>query len=74
MVGTSSLLMSQKQTSLEWGDIQKAVIDEKKKVVSLSSDRRLLVRLYCNPNVYSEAIGYVERMTPHLEPKYIARA
>jgi hypothetical protein len=74
MVGTSSFSLSQKQTSLVWGDIQKAVIDERKKVVSLSSEKRLLVRLYCNPNVYTEAVGYIERMLPHLEPKYIAPA
>ena len=74
LIGTSSFSMSQKQTSLQWADIQKAVIDERKKIISLSSDRRLLVRLYCNPNAYPEAVGYIERMLPHLESKYIARA
>lgn len=71
LVGTSSFLMSQKQTSFEWSDIQKAVMDERKKIVSLSSERRLLVRLYCNPNVYPEAVEFVERKLPHLEAKYI---
>ena len=69
LMGTSVLAMSREQTFVEWAVIQKAVMDDKKKVISLSSGRRMLVRLFCNPETYVESIKMVEAMLPDAELK-----
>jgi hypothetical protein len=71
LMGTSALAMSREQTFVEWSSIQKAVLDERKKVINLSTGKKMLVRLYCSPEVYPEAVMYVEKMLPDVEPKYI---
>ncbi len=71
LMGPSMLAMSREQSSIDWSDIQKSVMDDKKRVLSLSSGVRLLVRLYCTPETYNDAVGYVERMLPDAEMKHI---
>lgn len=71
LMGSSMLAMSREQTFVEWKDIQKAVFDGKKHVISLSSGRRMLVRLFCTPEAYADAMGYVLNMLPDAETKHI---
>lgn len=69
LMGTSILAMSEEQTFVEWSDIQNVVMDDRKRVVSLSSGVRLLVRLYCTPGTYDDAVKMVEDMLPDAELK-----
>ena len=71
LVGSSTQAISREKTFTEWTEIQKTVMDSRKKIISLSSERRLLVRLFCTSKVYDEAVNYVERMLPEVDPKYI---
>lgn len=71
LMGTSMLAMSREQSFVEWSSIQKAVMDDRKKVISLSSSLRLLSRLYCNSETYMETVEFVEKMIPEVEMKHI---
>lgn len=71
LMGSSVLAMSREQSSIGWSDIQKGVMDDRRKVISLSSGVRLLVRLYCIPETYNKAVGYVENMLPDADLKHI---
>lgn len=71
LMGSSMLAMSREQTSINWSDIQKGVMDDKRRVISLSSSVRLLVRMYCTPETYKDAVSYVENMLPDADLKHI---
>ena len=70
-VGSSFIAMSRESTFTPWGDIRKAVFDGKKRVISLSSARRLLLRVYCTPQNYDNVAEAVEEMLPDAELKRI---
>ncbi len=69
LISTSMLSMYREQTFVDWSDIRKVVMDERKKVISLSSERRLLVRLFCTPETYKDAVKMVETMLPDTDLK-----
>lgn len=69
--GASLIAMSRESTFVPWTDIKKAVLDGRKRVISLSSSRRLLLRVYCPPDNYEEVAGTVEEMLPDVEIKLI---
>lgn len=69
LMGTSILAMSREQTFVDWSDIRKVAMDERKKVISLSSGRRMLVRLFCTPETYEDAVKMVETMLPDADLK-----
>ncbi len=69
LMGTSMLAMSREQTFVEWSSIQKAVMDDRKRVISLSSGVRMLARLFCTPETYDDAVKMVEAMLPDVEMK-----
>lgn len=71
LTGTSMLAMSREQSFVEWSSIEKAVMDEKKRVISLSSGVRMLVRLYCTSETYHDVVAMVDRMLPEVESKHI---
>ncbi len=71
LMSSSMMAMSKESTFVEWKYIQKAVMDRRKKVISLSSGRRMLVRLFCEPENYDDALAYVEEMLLEVEPSYL---
>ena len=70
-VSSSLIVMSRESTFTPWGDIRKAVFDGKKRVISLSSARRLLLMVYCTPQNYDNVAEAVEEMLPDAELKRI---
>lgn len=71
LMGSSMMAMSRESTFTEWKDIETAVMDDRKKVISLSSGRRMLVRLFCTPETYPEAVQIVEKTLLDAELKHI---
>ena len=70
-VSSSLIVMSRESTFVPWGDIKKAVFDGKKRVISLSSAKRLLLMVYCTPQNYDNVAEAVEDMLPDAEIKRI---
>ncbi len=70
-MGASLIAMSRESTLVPWGDIKKAVFDGKKGVISVSSARRLLLRVYCTPENYDNIAETVDEMLPDAELKRI---
>jgi hypothetical protein len=70
-VGSSFIAMSRENTFIPWGAIKKAVFDGKKRVISLSSARRLLLRVYCTPQNYDNVAETIDDMLPDAELKRI---
>lgn len=70
-MGASLIAMSRESTFVPWNGIKKAVLDGRKRVISLSSSRRLLLRMYCTPENYADVAGTVEEMLPDVEFKLI---
>ena len=68
---SSMMSMSRESTFVPWTDIEKAVMDDRKKVISLSSGRRMLVRLFCTPETYDQSVEMVERILFEAELKHI---
>lgn len=71
LMGSSLMAMSRESTFVEWKDIEKVVMDDRKKVISLSSGRKLIVRLYCTPETYPKSVETVERILFESELKHI---
>ena len=70
-VGSSLIAMSRESAFVPWGDVRKAVFDGKKRVINVSSARRLLLRVYCTPENYDNVIGAFEELLPDAELKRI---
>ena len=70
-LGSSLIAMSRGSTFVPWNNIKKAVFDGKKRVISVSSTRRLLMRVYCTPENYDDVAEAVEGMLPDAELKRI---
>jgi len=70
-VGSSLIAMSRESAFVPWGDVMKAVFDGKKRVISVSSARRLLLRVYCTPENYNNVAGAIEEILPDAELKRI---
>ena len=70
-MGASLIAMSRESTFVPWADIKKAVFDGKKRVISVSSARRLLLRVYCNPENYDNVAETIDEMLPDAELKRI---
>ena len=68
---SSLIAKNQDTTFVPWGAIEKAVFDGRKRVISVSSARRLLLRVYCTPENYDGVAKVVEEMLPDLEIKLI---
>ena len=67
----SLVAKNQDTTFVAWTDIEKAVFDGRKRVISVSSARRLLLRVYCTPENYEKVAETVEGMLPDAELKLI---
>lgn len=70
-MGASLIAMSRESTFVPWSDIKKAVFDGKKRVISVSSARRLLLRVYCTTENYNDVAEIIEEMLPDVELKRI---
>lgn len=70
-MGASLIAMSRESTFVPWSDIKKAVLDGRKRVISVSSARRLILRVYCTPENYDDVAEAVEEMLPDAELKRI---
>ena len=70
-MGASLIAMSRESTFVPWSDIKKAVFDGKKRVISVSSARRLLLRVYCTTENYNDVAEIIEEMLPDVELKWI---
>jgi len=70
-VGSSLIAISRESTFVPWADIRKAVFDGKKQVISVSSNRRLLLRVYCTPENYDNVAITIEEMLPDAELKRV---
>jgi len=69
---SSSLVARNADTTfVPWTDIEKAVFDGRKRVISVSSARRLLLRVYCTHENYGNIAETVEGMLPDAELKLI---
>jgi hypothetical protein len=69
--GSSVIAMTREPILIEWASIKKAVMNGKQREISLSSERNMLVRLFCDPEIYPDAVKYIERMLPEVESKHI---
>ena len=69
--GGALIAKGRESTFVAWTDIEKAVFDGRKRVISVSSARRLLLRLYCTHENYDKVAKAVEGMLPDLEIKLI---
>jgi len=70
-LSSSLVARNQDTTFVPWTDIEKAVFDGRKRVISVSSARRLLLRIYCTPENYDGVANVVEEMLPDVEIKLI---
>lgn len=59
------------RASVRWSLVQKAVLDNRKKAVTLSDDKRMLVRVYATPQNYMSVAEMVEESLPDVELKRI---
>jgi len=69
--GGALISNGRENTFVPWTDIEKAVFDGKKRIISVSSARRLLLRLYCTHENYEKVAEVVDEMLPDAELKLI---
>ncbi|HEX9915746.1 MAG TPA: hypothetical protein VGB32_12585 [Candidatus Bathyarchaeia archaeon] len=62
--GSSLLAMSQEEVGIEWKEVRKITVDEKRLVLSVHNSWRTVFRLYCLPGNYAQALEYVKRYIP----------
>lgn len=70
-VGSSLVALNMDSSFVPWTDIKKAVFDEKKRVIMVSSTRRLLLRVYCTPENYDKVAEAIEETLLDAELKRI---
>ena len=56
-----------KQQSVQWSDVTRAVFDEKRRVANLTSDVAPLMRVYCNPDNYKAVFQAIRDSIPEPE-------
>lgn len=61
---SSFFAVNRESAFVPWTDIKKAVFDGKKRVIMVSSTRRLLLRVYCTPENFDKVAEAIEDTLP----------
>jgi hypothetical protein len=70
LTGSSMLAMDRESIQVNWGSVGKVAIDEEKRVITLSTKNRPLIRLYCLPENIRRTVVLVEKHLPDADFLY----
>ncbi|MCW5852642.1 MAG: hypothetical protein KIT87_21400 [Anaerolineae bacterium] len=65
LAGAGLLAEAQETQAIEWKDVYTVKVHPKQRVISLHNSWRTVMRLYCSPEVFDEAVAWVRRYTAH---------
>ncbi len=66
-MGGRVYVLSDKEQSISWSSVFRAVYDERRRVISLNSESRTLMRIYCTPENVDQVFSMVHVLVPEAE-------